>query len=852
MASVRLVTPAPWAAPAAAGSDAPPASGADDLARLAYVGRSLVRAEAALVATIANGVLLIRATSGIPAASPGAADLARLAFIAEALRDDRVRIMNRLTAEQRHDLLAATGLRVRQLIAAPIGCDGEPAGMLLCINPAAATFTDDDGGALDALARLAADVVGAESRPHHERRGERESRVLVDLVHQLNETLDLPHVASLVATDAVRLLEARGAVVTLREGDHLFAIAAAGEARTELGRRVPIASTISGEALRLGHAVRSRNVFWVPYWTTTHATLGDAPPNAVAVPLRAGDETIGAMMVYGSLTRDFSDHDAALLDALATHAGVALNNARLFEAQREAHALAEAAAALARAALEAPTLARTATAIVDIVSDAVQSAGVALGIRSDEGFLRCSAARGTLAWLVGHALPAADPEAGPAGEVRAPLSGVAHRPDTSAGADADTVESVPLLSGNRMIGVLVAAADGATTVTVRHAIAQLAEPVTLALEVAMRADLERQRAEREQLVASALATMDQPVFILDLERRIRYANGAAVGEYGYTVEELNQLSFDALVATSAPARRVESPHTAIPGSTWKAEQVHCRRDGSRFPAAVVLSYIRDAAGRVCGQVVHLRNLTDEHRLETQLRQSEKLAAIGELVAGVAHEVNNPLAGISALAELILEEPLSPELMESARLIKREADRASGVIRDLLAFARKPGANRAAVDLAEVVRLATRLRAFSLRRTDIRLELDLDPATPLVLGDAQHLQQVVLNLVMNAEYAMRASPHRRLTIRSAPAAGGALLAVTDTGAGMPLEVRQRVFEPFFTTKPAGQGTGLGLSVSYGIVQAHGGTITVDSEDGAGSTFTILLPAAADGAPIPFEL
>ncbi|HEX7122579.1 MAG TPA: GAF domain-containing protein [Gemmatimonadaceae bacterium] len=819
-------------------------SAALELDRVAAVARVLMRGAAAFVALADDEGLVIRGADGLPSPSAKPLDVDALPSCAAAMHTGRVQTTNRLTPGEREQLEAALGCDVRQLVVAPLTADGISRGVVACVNAESGRFSVNDAEGLKHLGALAGAWSRVEARSHAERRGALEASVLAELVRQLNETLDVDHVASLIAADAVRLLDAQGAVLTIRDGNDLIAVAAAGAARTELGRRVPIASTISGEALRLGQAVRSRNVFWVPYWTTTHATVSNAAPNAIAVPLRAGDASIGALMVYGS-TADFTDHDATMLEALASHAGVALHNAQLFAAQGEERALAEAGAALARAALDAPSVAATATQVVDIVARAIQPAGLALGVRLPAGdALICAAAYGRLQPLVGQPMPLDD---------QLTSTGAATLPAEAWGCDpaTDCVQAIPLLSGNRVIGVLVAALATQRRDRMTAGMERLAEPITLALDVATRAEEDRERSEREQLLASALATMDQPVFILDLARRIRYANGAAESEYGYVADELTRLSFDELVASSAPARRVDAAHLAIPGSTWKTEQVHQRKDGSRFPAAVVLSYIRDAAGDVCGQVVHLRNVTDEQRIEAQLRQSEKLAALGELVAGVAHEVNNPLAGISALAELMLEDSLSPELRESARLIKRESDRASSVVRDLLTFARKEGQARDPVDLGEVVRLATRLRAFNLRRREIRLELDLDPATPLVRGDASQLQQVVLNLIVNAEHAMQESKVRRLVVRLGPTAAGAYLAISDTGTGMTEEVKQRVFEPFFTTKPPGQGTGLGLSVSYGIVQAHGGSIGVESEPGAGTTFTIILPAAQAGRPAVHE-
>jgi signal transduction histidine kinase/putative methionine-R-sulfoxide reductase with GAF domain len=248
----------------------------------------------------------------------------------------------------------------------------------------------------------------------------------------------------------------------------------------------------------------------------------------------------------------------------------------------------------------------------------------------------------------------------------------------------------------------------------------------------------------------------------------------------------------------------------------------------------------------------IRMRDEERRLAEQMRQSEKLAALGELVAGVAHEVNNPLAGISAFAQLLQEDRLAPEQHEAVLMIKREADRAVAVIRDLLTFARKSGPRAVLVDLNSLLEQTLRLRQYGLRTAGVEVVLELDPALQSLHGDDRQLQQVLLNLIVNAEHAMASMNRRVLGLRTANDGTRVQLEVTDSGIGMSPELQARIFEPFFTTKGEGKGTGLGLSVSYGIIHTHGGTLHVESAPGMGSTFRITLPADRRTRPLSSPL
>jgi signal transduction histidine kinase len=234
----------------------------------------------------------------------------------------------------------------------------------------------------------------------------------------------------------------------------------------------------------------------------------------------------------------------------------------------------------------------------------------------------------------------------------------------------------------------------------------------------------------------------------------------------------------------------------------------------------------------------------------RLLQSEKVATMGSLLAGVAHELNNPLAVLSGHTQLLKETAPDPDVARRAETIWIAADRCVRIVRNFLALARQRPPERTRVRLPDVVQGAVELLEYELRSDGITLAVQLGDRLPAVSGDPHQLQQVVVNLLANAHHAMRrqTGPRSlRIVTRHHADRGRVRLEVTDTGPGIPADVRAKIFEPFFTTKPVDEGTGLGLSLCRSIVEEHGGTIDVQSEPGRGTTFVIELPVAAPAAP-----
>ena len=229
--------------------------------------------------------------------------------------------------------------------------------------------------------------------------------------------------------------------------------------------------------------------------------------------------------------------------------------------------------------------------------------------------------------------------------------------------------------------------------------------------------------------------------------------------------------------------------------------------------------------------------------QAQLLQAGKLVAVGQLAAGVAHEVNNPLAVIVGQAQLLRLKSTDSEVLDKTEKICASAMRAARIINELQTFARPQPGQLSAVSLADVIESVLGLHEQTLRNNGIQVNNEITPGLPLVWGNAQQLEQVVLNLLLNAEQAVARSGDRpRITLRLTTRAGGVRLVVSDTGSGIAPENLPRVFEPFFTTKPVGQGTGLGLSICYSIVAAHGGKIWAEGEPGKGAALVVEFPAS----------
>jgi len=364
--------------------------------------------------------------------------------------------------------------------------------------------------------------------------------------------------------------------------------------------------------------------------------------------------------------------------------------------------------------------------------------------------------------------------------------------------------------------------------------------------VVRRAEGKWRQAEAE--LTSVLDAMQTGTILLDAAGRIRFCN-ARFGQYfGMERRQLQSLeSFGNLTALVAPRFRAPENFDApwksfavgqgVPGHDELEMTRPTRRILERFARPVL-----DREGRAVGWLELYYDVTGERQIQSKLLQTEKMAAVGQLVSGIAHELNNPLTAIMGYGQLLLGQGLPPEQYSEASKVFQQAERARRIVKNLLYFARENEPERTRVDLNEIVERTLALRSYELRVENILVECELAADLPETMADPYQLQQVVLNLLMNAEQALlQERGQGKVKIKTRMADGHRIaLEISDDGPGIPREIASRIFDPFFTTKPPGVGTGLGLSIVYGIVKQHGGEVTFENQSGGGTRFAVELP------------
>ena len=347
---------------------------------------------------------------------------------------------------------------------------------------------------------------------------------------------------------------------------------------------------------------------------------------------------------------------------------------------------------------------------------------------------------------------------------------------------------------------------------------------------------------REEQLLIALDSIGEAVAFLDSDSVYQHVNREFERLYGYSEDEITGQPVSVIPIRDAEAG-IQTRNIIEQGSSsvWSGEVVRRAKSGELLDILLTVAPVKNDNGDVIGRVSISRNITERKRTEARLNETSRLASVGELAAGVAHEINNPLTNILLCSEYLADSDLPEEALADLRTITDSALRAAKIVQNLLLFARHKGWDPAPLPMTAVLDRALELKSYDFKIRSIKVRLDFPHEIPCSLIDDHQMTQVIVNVLNNAEQAL--TTHRNggvIRIRVSVADGQILTAITDDGPGISAEILPKIFDPFFTTKPAGEGTGLGLSICYGIVQQHGGEMWAESALHRNTTIYIRLP------------
>ena len=762
-------------------------------------------------------------------------------------------------------ILEAGGFRAAMFV--PLVSSGQILGAVVVTAARPRAFDDTDVVTITELAGpLALGIEQARLADESRRRAD-ELAALHATSQLITARLDVASVLTRISLSIPALIGASGCGIGLFNSERTHVVQAAAHGfQSEEWRTlsVPVGEGIIGRVAAEGVAIRIGDVQNDPRSAQREVDEREGIRSMLCVPLKVVGAVIGAVSAFSTRPRSFTAHHQRVLEAFAEQAGIAIHGARLFDESargaRETRALLEAG----RAVTASLDVGRTIRMILEEARGVlgVDSCSVStFDPRTSElvmvasldvpqelvSTVRLGLGEGVLGRAVKERRPMQSPDL---------WSDPRHKyPHLARTGGFRSMLSVPLLIGEKAIGgISVLRRDiHEFSAHEEELLVALADQAAIALDharlytelEAMVADRTRELDTQKRFVEVVLETLPLGVFVLDTDLnmvRVNPAGGRALacdasvrGPLVHLLPADKAAPVQALVRDAFRSRRVGSieDEMVIAGEAkifrWTAAPVEAASD--RGTHAVLL----------------VEDVTLAKRLERQMLLTERLTTAGRLAAGVAHELNNPLATIAGCAESLqgrlgegdpatVAEP--EEFRHYLRLIEEEAYRCKEITGSLLQFVRDPGSRRTATDLNGVVLKAAELLSHQSRFTRSRMVTELDPKLPTVAVNEGQLRQVCLGLASNALEAMEG--RGTLVIRSRQAHGEVEIELEDEGPGIPAENLSRIFDPFFTTKPPGQGTGLGLAIAQGIVNDHGGRIEVSSVVGKGSVFRVVLP------------
>ena len=767
--------------------------------------------------------------------------------------------------EQTRRMLAVGAFR--SLVLVPLASGGQLLGAVVLAANRTRAFSDADVESLAELGRPLALGVAQWRLADESRRRADELAALHATSQLITARLDVASVLDRISISVPALIGAGGCAIGLfnSERTHIVHAAAHGFHSEEWrALSIPVGEGIIGRVAAEGVAIRVGDVQTDPRAASREVDEREGIRAMLCVPLKVVGVVIGVVSAVSTRPRSFMAHHQRVLEAFAEQAGIAIHGARLFDEStrgaRETRALLEAGRAVtasldvgrtmrvileeARAVLgvdscsvstfDAATDELVMVASLDVPQDMVSTVRLPLGVG-----------------LTGRAVLERRPVQS------SDLSSDAHGQyrHLARGAGFRSMLVVPLCVGERAIGAISVLRRDTHEFSAHEEelLVALADQAAIALDharlytelEAMVADRTRELDTQKQFVEVILETLPLGVFVLDSDLNVVRANPAGGRALACDASVRGPLARLLPTAKTAPVEILlrDAFRTQRVGSIEEEMVIGGDAKIFRLTAAPVESAIEHGAHAV----LLVEDVTLAKRLERQMLLTERLTTAGRLAAGVAHEINNPLATIAGCAESLrgrLDEGDPAGLSEPAdfrqylRLIEEEAYRCKEITGSLLQFMRDPGSQRTATDLNGVVLKAVELLSHQSRFARSRVVTELDPELPTVAVNEGQLRQVCLGLASNALEAMEG--RGTLIIRSRQARGEVEIELEDEGPGIPAKNLGRIFDEFFTTKAPGQGTGLGLAIAQGIVNDHGGRIEVSSVVGKGSVFRVVLP------------
>ena len=366
------------------------------------------------------------------------------------------------------------------------------------------------------------------------------------------------------------------------------------------------------------------------------------------------------------------------------------------------------------------------------------------------------------------------------------------------------------------------------------------------VDITEKRKMEQQLAQQEEFRARLLESFPDLILVVDLEERYTFVSSRARDLLGYDPKEMLGKKISELEDHSPELATLYNELVSGKELFAAAEYGARHRDGSWRTMRAAGSRLVDAEAKTSGVIISVRDITVERKLEQQVVQSERLAAMGAMIGGVAHELNNPLTAITGVSELLQDTETNEASRKQLAMLQQQARRAAEIVQNLTYFSRPPAPGKSRINLVEVVERTLNLHAYSLRKNNVTVDFLKEPGVPYAMGDPHQLMQIFLNLIVNAEQAIREVRDKgTLRIRLGKGDNSVWVSFHDDGPGIAKENLASIFDPFYTTKRPGRGTGLGLSICKSVMKEHNGSVEAANSPEGGAVFTVTLPVSAVG-------